>query len=102
MEVRKTTMLRKELHEQNRLAWNLATDAHNSHKADQARFFCEGGSKLAPEEIELLGDIRGLSLVHLQCNSGQDTLSLAQLGAHVTGIDISDTAIDFARKLSED
>ena len=48
----------------------------------------------------LLGDIRGLSIVHLQCNAGQDTLSLAQLGADVTGVDISDTAIDFARQLS--
>lgn len=95
-------MLRKELHEQNRRAWNLATDAHNSHKADQAKFFREGGSTLRAEEIELLGDIRGLSLVHLQCNSGQDTLSMATLGARVTGVDISDTAISFARKLSED
>lgn len=95
-------MLRKELHEQNRVAWNIATDAHNSHKADQAKFFRDGGSTLFPEETELLGDIRGLSVVHLQCNAGQDTLSLAQLGAQVTGVDISDTAISFARGLSAD
>jgi SAM-dependent methyltransferase len=95
-------MLRKELHEQNRISWNLATEAHNSHKVEQAKFFREGGSTLFPEEIELLGDIRGKSLVHLQCNAGQDTLSLARLGANVTGVDISDTAIEFARKLSEE
>lgn len=93
-------MLPRELHEENRLSWNAATVAHNSHKGDQAAFFRSGGSSLFPEERELLGDIRGLSLVHLQCNAGQDTLSLAQLGATVTGVDISDTAIDFARTLA--
>jgi SAM-dependent methyltransferase len=92
--------LRKDLHEENRAAWNAATDAHNSHKADQARFFREGGSTLYPEEIELLGEVAGKRLLHLQCNAGQDTLSLAQRGAVVTGVDISDTAINFARRLA--
>jgi SAM-dependent methyltransferase len=95
-------MVRKDLHEQNRLSWNEATLAHNSHKVDQAKFLREGGSSLFPEEIELLGDINGLSLVHLQCNAGEDTLSLAHLGVRVTGVDISDTAIAHARKLSEE
>ncbi|NWG18601.1 MAG: class I SAM-dependent methyltransferase [Chloroflexi bacterium] len=94
--------MRKDLHEENRAAWNAATDAHNSHKADQARFFRAGGSTLHPEEIELLGDLAGKSLVHLQCNAGQDTLSLALRGAVVTGVDISDTAINFARQLAAD
>ncbi|MEP0859648.1 class I SAM-dependent methyltransferase [Trichocoleus sp. DQ-U1] len=92
---------RNQLHQENRLSWNEATKAHNSHKSDQAKFFKAGGSTLFPEEKELLGDIAGLSLVHLQCNAGQDTLSLAQLGAKVTGVDISDEAIDFAQKLSQ-
>jgi SAM-dependent methyltransferase len=93
--------LPKELHEENRLSWNEATKAHNSHKGDQAKFFREGGSTLFPEEMELLGDITGNSLLHLQCNAGQDTLSLAKLGASVTGVDISDEAIAFAQRLSE-
>ena len=93
-------MIRKDLHEENRLSWNAATAAHNSHKRDQARFFRDGGSTLFPEEIELLGDVSGKTLLHLQCNAGQDTLSLAGLGAVATGVDISDEAIDFARQLS--
>lgn len=98
-----TRAARKAIHEENRLSWNEATRAHNSHKADQAKFFREGGQKLYPEEIDLLGDLRGKSVLHLQCNSGQDTLSMKQLGAaRVTGVDISDEAIDFARKLSAD
>jgi SAM-dependent methyltransferase len=89
-------------HEDNRRAWNLATEAHNSHKDDQAAFLRAGGSTLFPEEIELLGDLAGLTLLHLQCNAGQDTLSLARRGAIVNGVDISDTAIDFARRLALD
>lgn len=92
--------MRRNLHEDNRIAWNEATRAHNSHKADQAGFLRGGGSTLFPEEIALLGDIAGKSLVHLQCNAGQDTLSLAQRGAIVTGVDISDEAIEFARTLA--
>ena len=92
----------KTLHEDNRRAWNAATAAHNSHKADQATFLRDGGSTLFPEEVALLGDIGGLALLHLQCNAGQDTLSLARLGAIATGVDISDHAIAFARQLSAD
>lgn len=98
-----TPAARRALHEENRLSWNEATKAHNSHKADQAAFFRAGGNKLFAEEIELLGDLSGKSVLHLQCNAGQDTLSIKQLGAAaVTGVDISDEAIDFARKLSVD
>ena len=93
-------MIRGDVHEANRLSWNAATQAHNSHKADQAAFLRAGGSTLFPEELELLGDVDGKTLVHLQCNSGQDTLSLARLGARVTGVDISDEAVEFARRLA--
>lgn len=89
-----------EHHQQNRRSWNHATRAHNAHKGDQAAFLRGGGSTLFPEELELLGDVRGKRLVHLQCNSGQDSLSLAARGAIVTGVDISDEAIEFARRLS--
>src|SRR5262245_52309366 len=94
---------RRALHEQNRRSWNMATRAHNSHKADQARFYREGGDTLSPEETALLGDVTGKSVVHLQCNSGQDTLSIKRLGAKaVLGVDISDEAIGFAQRLAAD
>jgi len=94
--------IRRELHEANRLSWNAGTRAHNSHKGEQADFFRNGGSTLFSEELELLGDISGQSLVHLMCNSGQDTLSLARHGASVLGVDISDEAVEFATALSRD
>jgi SAM-dependent methyltransferase len=93
--------MRRDLHELNRRSWNAATPAHNRHKGDQAAFLRDG-STLHPEELDLLGPLEGKDLVHLQCNAGQDTLSLAKLGARVTGVDISDEAIRFARQLSAD
>jgi SAM-dependent methyltransferase len=47
-----------------------------------------------------LGDVAGKSLLHLQCHIGQDTLSLARLGADVTGVDFSELAIEACKKLS--
>ncbi len=87
-------------HEQNRRSWNAAVPVHNSHRADQVTFFRNGGSTLFAEELALLGDIRGLRVAHLLCNAGLDTLSLAQLGTLVTGVDISDEAIRSAQALA--
>jgi SAM-dependent methyltransferase len=93
---------RKDLREQNRLSWNAAVGAHDSHRGDLAKFLREGGSTLFPEELELLGDLTAKRLAHLQCNSGGDSLSLALLGAAVTGVDFSDRAISAARNLSSE
>jgi SAM-dependent methyltransferase len=49
-----------------------------------------------------LGPVEGLRVVHLQCHIGTDTLSLARLGARVTGLDFSPVAIDEARRLVRD
>jgi SAM-dependent methyltransferase len=49
-----------------------------------------------------LGPVEGLRVVHLQCHIGTDTLSLARLGARVTGLDFSPVAIDEARRLVGD
>ncbi len=52
-------------------------------------------------EAELLGDVSGLDLVHLQCHFGKDTLSWARVGARVVGIDFSPEAIGAARHLAQ-
>ncbi|XXX78202.1 methyltransferase domain-containing protein [Sorangium sp. So ce134] len=49
-----------------------------------------------------LGDVRGLDVVHLQCHIGTDTLSLARLGARMTGLDFSEPALAVARRLAAD
>ena len=57
-------------------------------------------------ELELLGDIKGKNILHLQCHFGQDTMTLSRMGAKATGVDLSDRAIDrateFAKKLNLD
>jgi SAM-dependent methyltransferase len=93
---------RRDLREQNRRSWNAVVGAHDSHRGDLAGFLREGGSTLFPEERALLGDMSGKALVHLQCNCGGDSLSLALLGATVTGVDISDEAILCAQSLSSE
>lgn len=62
--------------------------------------FREGQTSLRAPEIALLGDISGKTLLHLQCHFGQDTLSLARMGAEVTGIDFSDKAISSAQRIA--
>ena len=43
----------------------------------------------------------GKRILHLQCHFGLDSLSLARMGAIVTGVDFSDTAVQKACQLSE-
>jgi SAM-dependent methyltransferase len=95
-------MDRRDLREQNRASWNAVVGALDSHRGDLSRFFSEGGITLFREERDLLGELEGKSLVHLQCNSGGDSISLARLGATVTGVDTSDEAVSSARKLARE
>ena len=51
-------------------------------------------------DVPRLGDVAGLRVLHLQCHIGTDTISLARLGAQVTGVDFSAAAIAEGRKLA--
>ncbi|WP_437950528.1 methyltransferase [Sorangium sp. So ce296] len=84
----------------NRRAWNARTPVHLGSKFYDLAAFRAGASSLKPIEIEQVGDVRGKTLLHLQCHFGQDTLSWARLGARVTGLDLSDEAIKAARALA--
>ncbi|WP_211339587.1 class I SAM-dependent methyltransferase [Nocardia mexicana] len=52
-------------------------------------------------DLPRLGDIDGLRGVHLQCHLGTDTISLARLGATMTGLDFSPASVHHARELAE-
>jgi SAM-dependent methyltransferase len=84
----------------NKKAWNARARIHVASEFYDVAAFLKGASSLNEIELELLGDVAGKSILHLQCHFGQDTLSLARLGAEVTGVDLSDVAIDEARKLN--
>ena len=45
-----------------------------------------------------LADLHGRRVLHLQCATGEETLELAQLGATVTAVDISEAAIEVGRE----
>ncbi|MBE2209673.1 MAG: methyltransferase domain-containing protein [Saprospiraceae bacterium] len=87
--------------ELNRDSWNKRTGVHVQSDFYGVKDFLAGQSTLNSIELDLLGDLQGKNLLHLQCHFGMDTLSLARLGARVTGIDLSDAAIDQARQLAE-
>lgn len=86
----------------NRKSWNDRTDVHLKSEFYDMDNFLKGKSSLNDIELGLLGDIRGKTILHLQCHFGQDTISLARLGAKVTGVDLSDRAIDNAKKIAKD
>lgn len=51
-------------------------------------------------DLPRLPEVRGRRGLHLQCHIGTDTLSLARLGATMTGLDFSATALAEARALA--
>lgn len=88
----------------NRANWDDRAPAHAA-SPDYAvdRFIADPEflSEVVTFDIPLLGDIRGLRGVHLQCHIGTDTISLARLGASMTGLDFSAASVAQARRLSE-
>ena len=84
----------------NRRNWDDRVPIHLS-----SQFYdVEGWLRDAPgpraAERELVGEVSGLELTHLQCHFGLDTLQWARAGAVVTGLDFSPPAIDAARELA--
>ncbi|GAA4369255.1 class I SAM-dependent methyltransferase [Hymenobacter saemangeumensis] len=84
----------------NRELWNARTGPHLSSEFYDVAGFKAGKSSLNSIELGLLGEVAGQRILHLQCHFGQDSLSLARMGAQVTGVDLSDEAIAAARRLS--
>ena len=85
----------------NKNSWNAKVDTHLKSDFYFVDEFLKGRTSLNSIELELLGNIKDKSILHLQCHFGQDSISLSRMGAQVTGIDLSDKAIDAARELTE-
>jgi len=83
--------------EVNRKLWNARTEHHLQSEFYDNAAFMEGKNTLNDIELNLLGDVQGKHIIHLQCHFGQDTLSLARMGAVVTGMDLSEQAVETAR-----
>jgi len=86
----------------NRTLWNNKTQVHLQSDFYNVKDFKKGATSLQSIELEQLGNVKDRTLLHLQCHFGQDTLSWARLGAHVTGIDFSEEAIQAAKYLASE
>ena len=87
----------------NRASWDERVPAHAASADYQLERFAEDPgfiSRVVRFDLPRLGDISGLRGVHLQCHIGTDTVSLARLGASMTGLDFSGPAVEQARQLA--
>ncbi len=82
--------------------WNEWTGVHEASTFYDLEGFKRGGIRLRDYELEEIGPVDGLELLHLQCHFGMDTLSWARLGARVTGADFSPPAIALARRTADE
>lgn len=92
---------REKFFEANRDLWDKFAKINYASETYKVQEFLGGKTSLNSIELEELGDVRGKTLLHLQCHFGLDTLSWAREGAQVTGIDFSGEAIQLARNLGE-
>ena len=88
---------------QNRLNWDDRAEIHLRDEAGGYRIeaFLAGEDNLHDIEHDEIGDVAGLSIAHLQCHIGVDTLCLARRGASCVGLDSSPKAIAAARLLQQ-
>jgi SAM-dependent methyltransferase len=78
----------------NREWWNERAALHGQDRVYDTGGFLAGRSTLYQLDRQLLGDLTGRDVVHLQCHTGMDTLSLLRAGARtVTGVDFAQAAI---------
>ena len=90
--------------EHNLANWDERAPAHAASPCYALTNFVEDPAFLSHVvrfDLPRLGDIRGARGVHLQCHIGTDTISLARLGAEMTGLDFSPSALEQARDLAE-
>lgn len=84
----------------NKEAWNKKTPVHFESDFYNNKAFIDGRNSLNSIELDLLGDVSGKRILHLQCHFGQDSISLARMGAVVTGVDLSSVSIKMANQLA--
>jgi ubiquinone/menaquinone biosynthesis C-methylase UbiE len=84
----------------NRTLWDEKTKVHKDSEFYALEKFRKGQTSLQQIELKELGNVKGRSLLHLQCHFGMDSLSWAREGAIVTGVDFSEEAVITARELA--
>jgi len=88
----------------NRANWDERAPAHAASPDYAVDRFVDDPAFLSDVvsfDLPRLGSVAGLRGVHLQCHIGTDTISLARLGARMTGLDFSPASLAQARTLAE-
>jgi SAM-dependent methyltransferase len=93
-------MTEPEWHRANRANWDERVGVHIGPGGYDLSELRAGRGKLNAIEEAELPPVEGKRLAHLQCHFGADSLTLAQRGAEVVGLDFSAAAIEVARKLA--
>jgi len=93
-------MSEPEWHRVNRANWDERVGVHIGPGGYDLSGLRAGRRRLNAIEEAELPPVKGKRVVHLQCHFGADSLTLAQRGAEVVGIDFSAPAIEVARRLT--
>jgi len=82
--------------------WQRALQDHLSSDYYDLSGFAADPARLTigEDDLRALGPLEGRDVLHLQCNFGLDTISLARLGASVVGADNCVPALAAARSLA--
>jgi ubiquinone/menaquinone biosynthesis C-methylase UbiE len=82
--------------EQAREAWDKLADWYSARKRGSYEFKMQ-----LPAILDLLGDLRGKSLIDIGCGPGVYSVEFAKRGANVLGVDLSRKMLDKARNNAE-
>jgi SAM-dependent methyltransferase len=85
--------------ESNKHAWSQVS---RDHYFAFKKSLLEGRHQFNTYIKNELGDLSGKKVIHLQCNTGADTILLARMGASAVGVDLVPDNILYAKKLAED
>ena len=61
-----------------------------------------GTHKLNPFIMKEIGDLTGKKVIHLQCNTGADTMLLARMAKSAVGVDLVSDNVHYAKVLAKD
>jgi len=84
--------------ESNKHAWGQISEGHYHHFKKALH---EGTHQFNRNIQNELGDLSGKKIIHLQCNTGPDTILLAKMCASAVGVDLVPDNILYAKKLDE-
>ena len=93
-------MAEPEWYRANRASWDERVGVHIGPGGYDLSDLRAGRGKLNAIEEAELPPVEGKRILHLQCHFGRDSLTLAQRGAEVVGLDFSAPAIEVARNLA--